>query len=344
MAGTLICRHVGDAYLRLLAELRTRGSKAPAVTDPMSAASGFGLRNRPAVELLGMQVEIPTGRSGLISSRPVPLNVGYAFGLLAWTLDGRNDVASIDYYRRGTQDFSDDGETLSGAFGARLFRSRAGNQMDAVINRLRHDPGSRRAFAAILEPSDNFVESREYPCAIGVQMFARADNLHVISYMRAQQALTVFSYDVFLFTALQQFAAAELGVGSGRYVHTMGTSHYYAEEEELVDAVLAEGVSVALLPHVPLNRGAQVAAEIVRVERQVRIAAQEGDEATLAKLSAESTDMEWVERARAVYLKQALYRLGVGSPPRLEDVGHAGDHILARRTLSSPREERNDES
>jgi hypothetical protein len=51
--------------------------------------------------------------------------------------------------------------------------------------------------------------------------------------MRAQQALTVLPYDLFLFSSLHVYFAARLGVDPGEYVHSCGTFHIYEDEVEI---------------------------------------------------------------------------------------------------------------
>src|SRR4051794_20345631 len=140
---------LASAYIQGLRELGV-GDRVPSVLDPLSKASNFGLGDRPSVELLAHGFGVLNPHSCVVSSRAVPIHLPYGLALLAYTLDGRNDVDSLAYYRPGASDYSDDGYTLSGAFGRRLFGSEESqDQLTAILHRIAMDPASRRTFAAI---------------------------------------------------------------------------------------------------------------------------------------------------------------------------------------------------
>jgi hypothetical protein len=204
------------AYAAGLRDLLEGGAAVESVTDPTSKASNFGRADRPSIELLGYGLAIERPESCLMTSTRWTPNLPYCFGLLAWTLTGQDDVAPLAYYRPGATEFSDDGYTLGGSFGRRIFgRDRGENQLDAILRRIRADAASRRTFASISRPDDNFQTSREYPCAIGMQFFLRDNRLHATTFMRAQQALTVLPYDAFLFISIQLLASATAVVDVG---------------------------------------------------------------------------------------------------------------------------------
>lgn len=244
-----------DSYTAGLRDVLADGNDVDSVRDPLSKASGFGQNDRPYRELLAYQSRIADPTSCLAVTPHLLVNLSYCFGLLAWSLDGRNDVDTPAYYRRGAHEYSDDQHTLSGAFGHRLLTSR-GNQLEEVVGRIERDPAHRRAFALVLQPEDNFRQSREYPCAVGVHLFLRDGALTWITVMRAQQALTVLPYDAFLFMGMQQYAASLLNVPSGPYIHQSGTFHFYENEVELARKITEAPVEVgaALVPGHPGRR------------------------------------------------------------------------------------------
>src|SRR5271157_3501223 len=195
------------------------GERVDSVLDPLSKASNFGRGDRPSRELLAHLFVVSNPANCLVSGPIVRLHLPYCFGLLAFSLSGSNRLDTLHYYRPGATEYSDDGWTLSGAFGSRL-RGLNGemDQLAAVIKRLVNDPASRRTYSAIIKAEDNLIPSREYPCAAGVQLFLRNGRLTMLTVMRAQQAFTVLPYDAFLFMAMQLVLAAQLGVDVGTYM------------------------------------------------------------------------------------------------------------------------------
>ena len=178
---------LADAYRSTLIDVLERGNSVPSVQDPSSPASGFGTADRPSIELIGYSFEVQNPLACIVDSDARPLRLAYCVGSLLWTLNGSNDLAHLQGYHPDARNFSDDGISLSGAFGKRLFRS-AGkiDQIAAIAERLLADPASRRTFAAICNAEDNVRQTREYPCCIGVQYFLRGGRLHSLTHMRAQ--------------------------------------------------------------------------------------------------------------------------------------------------------------
>ncbi|HAZ48864.1 MAG TPA: hypothetical protein DDW76_14670 [Cyanobacteria bacterium UBA11369] len=228
------------AYKKILHDLSTKGTEVNSTTDPMSIGSTFGNKARKTKEIIGYSfaIEYPYDRSIFLESRPI--NLPFAIANCIWTIAGSNSLEFINFYNDRGKQFSDDQLTLYGAHGKRLFDPNGINQIEAIINRLKTDPYSRRTVAAIYQPNDNQVVSRDIPCPIAIQFFQRDGKLHTITYMRSQSAAMVLPYDVFVFTFLQEVLAVELGLSLGTYHHVSGSLHYYLDEQELVHRVLNE--------------------------------------------------------------------------------------------------------
>ncbi|WP_018790418.1 thymidylate synthase [Salinispora arenicola] len=303
---------LANAYQSSLGDILDHGRSVASVRDPLSKASDFGAGDRPYQEVLGHSFTVERSRSCIVDSDAFPVNLAYCFGMLAWSLDGRDDVASLAYYRPGATEFSDDEHTLSGAFGRRLVASRAGDQIAAIAARIEVDPAHRRTFALVLEPEDNFVASREYPCAVGVQLFLRDGALTWLTVMRAQQALTVLPYDCFLFMAMHQVTAARMDVELGPYIHQSGTFHFYDKEIPHVQRLTENPVPALELPPLPRGRDKvdAVVAELIELERALRDAGTAGDIAAIDALVANDRDEEFLEIAQASLGTLAYRRAG----------------------------------
>lgn len=106
-----------------------------------------------------------------------------------WMLAGRNDVASVAYYAKQMKEYSDDGETLNGAYGQRWRRYIAtsyGNydsdmsmgvkhdcvdQLQIIIQHLRNKPESRRAVLSMWNVEDDLLKidtSKDVCCNLNV--------------------------------------------------------------------------------------------------------------------------------------------------------------------------------
>jgi hypothetical protein len=280
--------------------------------------------------LIAYQFTIDDPRQCIVSSDAVPVHFAYCFGLLAWSLAGRTDVESLRYYRPGASELSDDGQTLSGSFGSRLLgASEASDQLASIIERLRHDPASRRTFAAILRAEDNLNPGREYPCASGLQLFLRDGALSLLTIMRAQQALTVLPYDAFLFMSLQLFLTAALRAEVGAYVHFAGTFHVYESEISIINELLRGDVISAVLP-LPEGDGSEARARLIDLEARLREAASSNDRVTIAQVARTREVDPLVDLARAALCTFAIRKVG-GQDFVLPSAGGDGALLLIQK-------------
>lgn len=292
---------MAQVYARGLQDLLQNGRPVPSVKGAKSKASNFGKGDRPWTELIAYQFVATNDCPQIITSSLFPVHIPYTIGLLSWTLDARHDVHSLAYYRRAAHDYSDDGETMCGAFGARLFGlSHKRDQISSIAERLSQDPSSRRTYASIIEPTDNVTETLEYPCAAGVQVFLRDSRLHWLTVMRAQQALTVLPYDMALFSMMQHFFASSLNVAVGNYYHFAGTFHIYDNEKGLATALASGEASTRVLPNLPPGAGIDAASELIGLESDIRTAALAADTATLDRIAARRLDFEFNVAAREI--------------------------------------------
>lgn len=305
---TQLFQSIAEAYDHGLQTLMERGLAAPSVTDPTSVASSFGRGDRPAVELLNYSLAITGNLAPLVLHPKQPIRLEYCLGLFLWSMAGSDAVEWISYYHPDASKFSDDGAHLCGAFGKRLVAHNGGiNQLAEIVKRLRVDPPSRRAYAAIITPEDNTRGSREFPCAAGVQYFVRDGTLHAITNMRAQNALTVFRYDCFLFMCIQQVLAGRLGLTPGTYWHNAGTYHFYESDRNHVREMLrspSEAVSLG-----EFGAGDELP-DLLQLESEIRAKSLASDRDSLLQMATSTTfnsDSFW-ENTRLLLILYALER------------------------------------
>ena len=290
------------------------GKKVDSVLDPLSKASNFGVGNRPSRELLAHLLVVSNPANCLVSGPIVKLHLPYCFGLLAFSMSGDNRLDTLRYYRPGATEYSDDGWTLSGAFGSRL-RGVNGemDQMAAVLTRLARDPASRRTYSTIIRAEDNLIPSREYPCAAGVQLFLRDDRLTMLTVMRAQQAFTVLPYDAFLFMTIQLVLASQLGVQVGDYIHFSGTFHVYESEEPDILQTVNSDLKHAALPLPPLGADAssEFVRQLIRLESRLREHVGNEDRQGLIDTASAEGEGNLLDVARRVLSDFALRKVGL---------------------------------
>ena len=178
-----------------------------------------------------------------------------ALGELFWYLAGSNDFAFIKYYipKKGYE--SDDGKTVWGAYGPRLFSMRDGiNQIDQVRALLSNPDrqSSRKAVIQLFNAEDISSPHSDVPCTCTLQFFIRKTGLDMFVSMRSNDAFKGLPHDIFAFTMIQELLARDLGQPLGRYKHAAGSLHLYEEDEKDTDEFLEEAwQDVVEMPAMP---------------------------------------------------------------------------------------------
>ena len=146
-----------DALLKLYPELLSRANN-------VAASRGDN------AEILGALVEIAKPRARLSRSETRG-KLFSSFGELLWYLTGDNQLDFIERYIRRYREESEDGLTVHGGYGRRLFQQRGHNQIQNIIELLRERASSRRAVIQLFNAED---------IAFGVPRDAMYDNSPVL--------------------------------------------------------------------------------------------------------------------------------------------------------------------
>ena len=210
-------------------------SKLIRTKDRINASHGAG------TEITGVLLQLSNPRARL-SRTEQKQHVFSSLGELLWYLSGRNDLEFISYYIPRYIKESDDGQTVHGGYGPRLFKMGGmHNQIENVIDLLRQRPGSRRAAIQLFDAGDIATHYTEIPCTCTLQFMVRKQRLHMLTYMRSNDAFIGLPHDVFAFTMLQEIVARSIGVDLGTYKHAVGSLHLYDHDRNGAEAYLQEG-------------------------------------------------------------------------------------------------------
>lgn len=186
-------------------------------------------------EILNYTTGMSNPRARIITNPLRPLNLIVAVARFVWMASGNNRVHDIAYYEPKVAGFSDNGLVVPGScYGNRLFEARPGcNQIAGVVQRLRDNPGTRRAAAVIWTPEDAVRVSNDIPCAFGVFYHIREGRLSQTTVMRSNNAYRILPFNLFEFSMLQELVAAELDLPLGDYVHWAASMHVYDNMNEM---------------------------------------------------------------------------------------------------------------
>jgi thymidylate synthase len=204
-------------------------------------------RGNTSHECLGLAFTLsnPRERIPLLASRKI--NIPFHFAEALWYLGGRNDLAMMAHYSPKMKDFSRDGKTIGSAYGARLFTPAPGearSQFDRVLHLLKYEADSKRGVLSIFRPEELAVpQNPDVSCVVALHLLAREGRLHMVCYMRANDANRGLLADVFSFTMIQEFAAVLLGLELGTYTHHVGSMHIGDRDLPQVKRVLHEAAT-----------------------------------------------------------------------------------------------------
>lgn len=204
------------------------------VNDVLNNGNTINVRNNLCKEIIPYGFTILNPRDRLLNLQGRKNITKYIFGELLWYLSGNDEVSFISKYSKMWAKLSDDGKTNNSAYGKYIFRNTKDNisQWEWVKQKLKSDKYSRQAIIHI-KPVQTY-ESKDYVCTITLTFYIRDNKLNMITYMRSNDLLFGTTYDVFMFTFMQELMAAELNMDIGKYTHITNNMHYYVKDEDVL--------------------------------------------------------------------------------------------------------------
>lgn len=143
-----------------------------------------------------------------------------------WMFAGRNDVAFVSEFNARMKQYSDDGETLHGAYGYR-WRHPA-DQIAEIVNKLRWDRNTRQATIVIAEPADFARESKDVPCNLVISFNVLNNALQMTVFCRSNDAIWgAYGSNVVHFSMLHELVALYSGLNVGRLYQISNNFHEY---------------------------------------------------------------------------------------------------------------------
>lgn len=238
--------------------------KLLAKSDVVKASRG------DTTELLGVQVEITDPRARLSRSE----TRGKAFsslGELLWYLSKENRLDFIERYVPAYREESEDGKTVHGGYGPRIFDQRGINQLQNVMQLLKNRPSSRRAVIQLFNAEDIASVFKEIPCTTTLQFLVRDSKLELLVTMRSNDAYLGLPHDVFCFSMLQEIVATTLGLPLGSYRHFAASMHMYTKHHVKAQEFINEGFqSRVSMPSMPAGNPWVSIGSILKAEEIIR--------------------------------------------------------------------------
>ncbi|MEN8635307.1 thymidylate synthase [Pseudoalteromonas distincta] len=156
------------------------------------------------------------------------LNPFFALVECAWVLAGSNKLAPLKEFISHYHNYSDDNNTLYGAYGYRIFKKDNTDQVAQLVNILKNDPESRRAVLSIYSPEDLYnMNSKDIPCNTSIYFKIRNKKLDMTVLNRSNDLFLGVPYNVLVFNSILKFIASQLNIEVGKQLHFSDSLHLY---------------------------------------------------------------------------------------------------------------------
>ena len=149
-----------------------------------------------------------------------------------WMIAGRDDVAALSRFNKRIGDFSDDGESLHGAYGRRWRYHWGFDQIEEIVRRLKSNKFDRRQILQMWDPEADGADQqsmKDLPCNTCVHFQGSSfGELDMTVFCRSNDAVWgCYGSDAVTFSILQQYVASKCGMSVGRYWQISDNFHAY---------------------------------------------------------------------------------------------------------------------
>lgn len=219
-------------------------------------------------ELSGVLLKL-TDPLGRLSRTEGKGTIFSCLGELLWYLSGSNKLDQIEYYIQNYSKYSDDGKTIFGAYGPKLFG--AEGQIPSIILALQRQSSTRKAVVQLFSSSDIKAQHKDIPCTCTLQFLIRGGKLSLYTTMRSNDAFRGLPHDIFAFTMLQELVARKLELPIGEYGHYATSLHIYIDDLDKIEGFQNEGWQEKVsMPPMPNGDQTNNVLRLLKHERELR--------------------------------------------------------------------------
>lgn len=247
----------GDTFAEVYEQLL-----AMCLNDPDATCRPRGMEIR---ELISPTIRVldPVARFYTSSPRSTPMR--YAAGEFLWYFGLRDDAEFITKYsafwnklknetsagplNEGKLNSSYGTLTMGDAWKDASWDNRWVTQWEWALRSIQRDPDSRQAIIHVNRPSHQVQWIKDFPCTILFQFLVRNGAVNMVVTMRSNDLIKGLTFDFPMFSLfLEQFTADLAAMTGNRYGRghltlTSGSSHIYGADFDLVEGMLAAGIS-----------------------------------------------------------------------------------------------------
>jgi thymidylate synthase len=214
----------------------------------LSNTSYENSRVGPVINLGQAFFEIPPNDPRIIFLNHRKLNPVFAIIEGSWILSGSNKLEPLLDELPIFSEYSDDGETLNGAYGYRLRSFFGFDQINTAIKLLKNDSNTRRVVMTMYSPSDLKSSSLDIPCNISVCIKINSGSVDITVLNRSNDLYLGLPYNIFIFGLIQKYFSIKLGLRIGVQRHFTDSLHLYEKNIDqakiIIDTNNPDSVSI----------------------------------------------------------------------------------------------------
>lgn len=193
--------------------------------EEVNARTGHKVKSLPGVTVA---IEAEDGFP-LLSLRKIPVRLFTAEQV--WFLTGsRRPDQFLRQFTKIWDDFSSLSGVVTAAYGWRWRNAFGRDQITELVRLLQHDESSRQGVVLAWDPGGDGLGAKtklNVPCPFGFTVNIIGGKLNLHNLVRSNDMILGFPHDVAGFALLQRILAGHLGVGVGRYTHSISHGHIY---------------------------------------------------------------------------------------------------------------------
>lgn len=190
-------------------------------------------RGEQTYEFLNSTLFFRSPRDRIVQDPARRMNVAFGVAEFASLVGAIDDIDFFKQFIATYDKYSSDGKTLDGCYGTRIGGLHA---ISSVVAQLAADVWTRRAVIPIYDIDDllNGKGGKNTPCTLSLQFLVRDLELDLFTTMRSSDMVKGVTYDLFVFTLLQELIASIMGLDVGVYSHNAGSLHVYEADIPMI--------------------------------------------------------------------------------------------------------------
>ena len=217
---------INDIFIKICKELYLNGNEV----------SPRGLKTK---EIQNCLIQFNGVHDTTITVPERKLNTKYLEAELKWYKSGNPEIGYISKYSNFWKNIVDENNTANSNYGKlALWDKYSGkSQFEWCVERLQNDQNTRQAIINYNQPIHKYENNKDFVCTLAQQFIVNNNKLDTIVFMRSNDLIYGFSYDVPWFNYLQKLLSKILQIEVGEYRHFATSMHVYERHFEMVENI-----------------------------------------------------------------------------------------------------------